>query len=120
MDDRQMGHVNQVGHLSKTHLNLLEIHEIVSIDTFESKQQNYDQIWHPWPLYEKLLGLSHLSWLSHSPVGNCTDNWVGAYILLIMLVTIQCNVAFSDKFKDHGHPRFMTMITYTSTSQLGW
>ncbi len=44
VDDRQMGHVNQVGHLSKTHLHLSEIHEIGSVDTFESKQQNYDQI----------------------------------------------------------------------------
>ncbi len=67
VDDRQMGHVNQVGHLSKTPLNLLEIHEIGSIDTFESKQQNYHQIWHLWPLYQKLLGLSHFSWLSHHP-----------------------------------------------------
>ncbi len=50
-----MGHVNQVGHLSKTPLNLLEIHEIGSVDTFESKQQNYDQIWHMWPVYQKLL-----------------------------------------------------------------
>ncbi len=39
-----MGHVNQVGHLSKTPLNLLEIHKSGSVDTFESKQQNYDQI----------------------------------------------------------------------------
>ncbi len=44
VDDRQMGHVNQVGHLSKTPLNLLKIHKIGSVDTFESKQQNYDQI----------------------------------------------------------------------------
>ncbi len=44
VDDRQMGHVNQVGHLSKTPLNLFEIHEIGSVDTFESKQQNYSQI----------------------------------------------------------------------------
>ncbi len=42
--DRQMGHVNQVGHLSKSPLNLLEIHEFGSVDTFECKQQNYDQI----------------------------------------------------------------------------
>ncbi len=35
-----MGQVNQVGHLSKMPLNLLQIHEIVSVDTFESKQQN--------------------------------------------------------------------------------
>ncbi len=41
-----MGHVNQVGHLSKTPLNLLEIHEIGAVDTPESKQQNYDHIWH--------------------------------------------------------------------------
>ncbi len=34
-----MEHVNQVGHLSKTPLNLLEIHKIVSVDTSESKQQ---------------------------------------------------------------------------------
>ncbi len=39
-----MGHVNQVGHLSKAPLNLLEIHEIGSVDTSESIQQNYDQI----------------------------------------------------------------------------
>ncbi len=39
-----MGHVNKVGHLSKTPLNLLEIHEIGSVDTSESIQQNYDQI----------------------------------------------------------------------------
>ncbi len=38
--------VNQVGHLSKTPLNLLEIHEIGPVDTSESKQQNYNQIWH--------------------------------------------------------------------------
>ncbi len=44
VDDGQMGHVNQVGYLLKTRLNLLEIHEIGSVDTFESKQQNYDQI----------------------------------------------------------------------------
>ncbi len=37
-----MRHIKQVGHLSKTPLNLLEIHEIGSVDTFESKQQNYD------------------------------------------------------------------------------
>ncbi len=35
VDDRQMGHVTQVGHLSKTPLNLLEIHEIGSVDTFD-------------------------------------------------------------------------------------
>ncbi len=29
---------------SKTPLNLLEIHEIGSVDTFESKQQSYHQI----------------------------------------------------------------------------
>ncbi len=39
-----MGHVNQVGHLSKITLNFLEIHVIGSVDTSESKQQNYDQI----------------------------------------------------------------------------
>ncbi len=44
VDDRQMGHVNQVGHLSKTPLNLIEIHEICAEDTSESKQQNYDHI----------------------------------------------------------------------------
>ncbi len=37
VDDRQVGHVNQVGHLSKTPLNLLEIHEIGSVETSESK-----------------------------------------------------------------------------------
>ncbi len=42
----QEGHVNEVGHLSKTYLNLLEIHEIALVDIFESKQQNYVQIWH--------------------------------------------------------------------------
>ncbi len=72
VDDRQMGHVNQVGHLSKTTLSLLEIHVIGSVDTSESKQENYDQIWHLWPPYQKLLRLSHFSWLSHSPVGHCT------------------------------------------------
>ncbi len=61
-----------MGHLSKTPLNLLEIHKIGSVDTFESKQQNCDQIWHLWLLYQKLLVLSHFSWLSHSPVGHCT------------------------------------------------
>ncbi len=30
----------------KTLLNLLEIHEIGPVDTSESKQQNYNQIWH--------------------------------------------------------------------------
>ncbi len=74
VDDRQMGHIYQVRHLSKTPLNLLKIHEIGSVDTFESKQQNYDQIWHMWPPYQILLGLSHLSWLSHSPVRHCTLN----------------------------------------------
>ncbi len=44
VDDKQMRHVNQVGHLSKTHLNLLEIHEMCIVDTSESKRQNYDQI----------------------------------------------------------------------------
>ncbi len=42
VNDRQMGHVNQMGHLSKTPLNSLEIQEIGSVDTSESKQQNYD------------------------------------------------------------------------------
>ncbi len=42
VDDQQVGHINQVGHLSKTPLNLLEIHEICPIDTSESKQLNYD------------------------------------------------------------------------------
>ncbi len=37
-------HINQVGHLSKTPLNLLEIHEIGPVDPSESKQQNYEQI----------------------------------------------------------------------------
>ncbi len=41
---RQMGHVNQVGHLSKAPLNLLEIHENDSVDTSKPKQQNYNQI----------------------------------------------------------------------------
>ncbi len=36
--------VNQVGHISKTPLNLLEIHELGSVDTSESKEQKYDQI----------------------------------------------------------------------------
>ncbi len=44
VDDSQMGHGSQVEHLSKTHLNLLEIHKIGSVDTFESKQQIYNQI----------------------------------------------------------------------------
>ncbi len=44
VNDRQMVHVIQVGHLSKTPLNMLEIHEIGSVDSFESKKQNYDQI----------------------------------------------------------------------------
>ncbi len=39
-----MGYVNQVGHLSKTPLKNLKIHEIGSVDKFESKQQNYDHI----------------------------------------------------------------------------
>ncbi len=38
VDDRQ------VGRLSKTPLNLLEIHEIGSVDTSVSKLQNCDQI----------------------------------------------------------------------------
>ncbi len=66
-----MGHVNQVGHLSKTPLNLLEIHEIGPVDTSESKQQNDDQIWHMQPPYQKLLGLSYVSWLFHSYVFYC-------------------------------------------------
>ncbi len=37
-----MGHVIQVGHLSKPPLNLFEIHEIGEIDTSVSKLQNYD------------------------------------------------------------------------------
>ncbi len=41
-----MEHINQVGHVSKTPLNLLKIHEISSVVTFESKQQNFDQISH--------------------------------------------------------------------------
>ncbi len=41
VDDQQVGCVNQVGHLSKTPLNLLEIHKIGSVDTSESKQQTY-------------------------------------------------------------------------------
>ncbi len=44
VDDQQVGHVNQVGHLSKTPLNLLEIHELGPVDASDSKQQNYDQI----------------------------------------------------------------------------
>ncbi len=39
-----MGHVNQLRNLSKTPLNMLEIHEIGSVDTSQSKQQNCDQI----------------------------------------------------------------------------
>ncbi len=39
-----MGHVKQVGDLSKTPSNLIEIHEIGWVDTSESKQQNYNQI----------------------------------------------------------------------------
>ncbi len=34
VDDQQVGHVNQVGHPAKTHLNLLEFHEIGPVDTF--------------------------------------------------------------------------------------
>ncbi len=71
VDDQQVGHINQVGHLSKTPLSLLEIHEIGPVDTFESKQQNYDQIWHMWPPYQKWSGLSHVSWLSQSHVMDC-------------------------------------------------
>ncbi len=44
VDDQQVRHVNQVGHSSKTLLNLLEIHEIGQVDTSESKKQNYDQM----------------------------------------------------------------------------
>ncbi len=44
LDKYKIVHVNQVGPLSKTPLNLLEIHEIGSVDTSESKQQNCDQI----------------------------------------------------------------------------
>ncbi len=51
---------------------MLENHEMGSVDTSESKQQNYDQIWHLWPPYQKLLVLSHFSWQSHSPIGDCT------------------------------------------------
>ncbi len=43
-DDGQIGHVSQVGHLSKTLLSMIKIHEIGSVDTSKSKQQNYDQI----------------------------------------------------------------------------
>ncbi len=39
-----MGHVNPVGHLSKTPLNIFEIYQIVSVGTSESKQPNYDHI----------------------------------------------------------------------------
>ncbi len=59
-----------MGHLSKPPLNLLEIHEIGPVDTSESKQQNYNQIWHLYLTYQRLLGLSHVSW--HSPVVDCT------------------------------------------------
>ncbi len=44
VDDQQVGHVNQMGHLSKTYLNLLEIHEIGPVDTYESKQHNSDRM----------------------------------------------------------------------------
>ncbi len=40
----QMGQVKQVGHLSKTPLNLIKIHKISPVNTSESKQQNYNQI----------------------------------------------------------------------------
>ncbi len=66
-----MRHVNQLGHISKTPLSLLEIHEISAVDTSKSKEQNSDQIWHMQPPYQKLLGLSHISWLSHSPIVDC-------------------------------------------------
>ncbi len=46
VDDYQVGYVNKVGHLSKTPLNLFENHEIGPVDTSESKQQNYNQMWH--------------------------------------------------------------------------
>ncbi len=86
-----MGHVNQVVHLSKTHLNLLEIHEIGPVDTSESKQQNYNQIWHQWHPYQKLLGLAHVSWLSHSPVVDCT-------LMMYMLSTesVVTNLAWNE------------------------
>ncbi len=63
-----------MGHLSKSHVNLLEIHEIGPVDTSQSKQQNYDQIWHMQPQYQKLLGLSYVGWLSHSPVVYCKNH----------------------------------------------
>ncbi len=44
VDDRQMAHISQVGHISKAPLILLEIREIGSVDTSESQEQNYDQI----------------------------------------------------------------------------
>ncbi len=44
VDDREMVHVNQVGHLSKTPLNLLEIYEIGSVVNTSELQQNYNQI----------------------------------------------------------------------------
>ncbi len=44
VDDKQVGHVNQMGYLSKTPLNLLEIHAIGPVDISESKQQNYNQM----------------------------------------------------------------------------
>ncbi len=53
VDDRQMGRVNQGGHLLKTTFNLLEIHEIGSVNTSESKQQNYDQIYDTHDLHIK-------------------------------------------------------------------
>ncbi len=34
-----MGHVNQVGHLSKTPLNLLEIYKIGSVDNLNLKNR---------------------------------------------------------------------------------
>ncbi len=64
----------------KRHLNLLEIHEIGPLDTSESKQRNYYQIWHMYRLYQQLLGLSHVSWLSPSPVVDC--NRVAYHVLV--------------------------------------
>ncbi len=83
--DKQMGHINQVGHLSKAPLNLLEIHQIGSVDTSESKQQNSNQRWHLWHPDQKLLGLSHFRWLSHSPVVDCTGG--GAKYLICQAIS---------------------------------
>ncbi len=68
MDGWRVGQVNQVGHLSAAPLNLLEISEVGPVDASGSGQQNCDQVWRVWPPYQDLLGLSHVSWLSHSPV----------------------------------------------------